>query len=189
MLRHLQLQLQQFSPFYCLLGNVFFGIFPRLAAQSKHGGKCLPGDAGCSAIYIRIPFDLVFVFELCVSLYNLQLSFILQLFFAPRTFVYMANSRSTRCHTHTWTNAYDGAKAASVCFSWLPRPPTDGLRHCSPPPLRLPFSIVCSLSKVLLHQSFCYASLSFFGPLQSSSQNLSRLLFLRRAQLELESKS
>lgn len=25
----------KFGPFYCLLGNVFFGIFPRLAAQSK----------------------------------------------------------------------------------------------------------------------------------------------------------
>lgn len=53
-------------------------------------------------------------------------------------------------------------------------------------PLSIPFPASCSLSKVLLHQSFCYASLSFFGPLRLSSQNLSRLLFLRR---ELESSS
>lgn len=59
----------------------------------------------------------------------------------------------------------------------------------APPLPRLPFSSVCSLSKVLLHQSFCYALLSFFGPLQLSSQNLSRLLFLRRARLEFELKS
>lgn len=88
-----------------------------------------------AALRFIFAFDLVFVFELCVSLYNLQLSFILQLFFAPKTFVYMANSRSTRCHTHTWTNAYEGAQAASDCFSWLSRPPTDGLRNCSPYPL------------------------------------------------------
>lgn len=127
----------------------------------------------------------VFVFQLCVSvcvsLYNLQLSFILQLFFAPKTFVYMANTRASTRVCHTYTQG-EGSQPGSDCFSWLSRPPTPG------PPLypSIPFPASCSLSKVLLHQSFCYASLSFFGPPRLSSQNLSRLLFLRR---ELESSS
>lgn len=191
LLRHLSLSLPlSLGPLFHLVlptWQRFLWNFPK-AEQTLAQGEC---GLLCH-LYSHSPG--VFVFQLlvcvfvcvCVSLYNLQLSFILQLFFAPKTFVYMANTRaSTRvCHTYTQGEGnHPGSQPGSNCFSWLSRPPTPG-SPLYPIPSLMQFVESFVASKFLL----CFAVV-FWPSTLEFTKFVTFVIFATRARVEFELKS